>query len=188
MWALAVGVKLLTERPFKRWAANLPAWGHAFLWGSWSAVTELGFAALAMGAFLGAGSLAQIISFGSGAGGIEILALLTMSLRSGPNATNEGAAVELPVHVVWSFVVERTGAFIGHVGSRGLIALALYDQMWAAPVAVASFALVDGLAIFGRLRGWDWMSLYVWMRFYALVVGLGLFELLLFLCLTADKQ
>lgn len=180
-WALAVGIKVLTERPFNKWAAACPASLHASLWGAWSALTELGLAAVAMGLFLGPGSPIQVIALGAGAGAVEVLFLLVLSLRSMPNERHDSPAADLPAHIEWSFVVERTGAFIGHIGSRGLVWLALHEHGWAAPVAIAAFSLVDGVAIFGRLKGWDWADLSVWIRFYGLVIGIGLFELFLFL-------
>jgi hypothetical protein len=79
-----------------------------------------------------------------------------------------------------TFLVERTAALIGHVGSRGLVWLSVHGPLWPGAAALLAFASVDGLAAYGVRREWDWLSPRVWWRFYPVVFGMGVLELLAF--------
>ena len=98
-------------------------------------------------------------------------------------ATNKSASA-LPWYQEWTFVVERTGALLGHLGSRGLVWLAVHSPLNPAVpalLALISFSAVDGVATYGTLKKWDWLKPRTWKRFYGFATLVGTFEISLFL-------
>lgn len=155
----------------------------AALQGLLSAATELGAAAVCLLELLPRGSALHAAAFGAGAAGLELGWLLVAATVEAAEAAR-GDAAAAPWHVRWTFVIERAAAALGHVGSRGLVWLALGGPAWPAAVATLSFAAVDGVATLGVLEQWDWLDPRRWRRFYGFVAAVGAGELLLFLSLV----
>jgi hypothetical protein len=77
--------------------------------------------------------------------------------------------------------LERAVALAGHVGSRGLVCIAVSGAMlWPAAFALVSFALTDGLAAYGSLRQWDFFAPRVCSRFYGACILITALELAAF--------
>jgi hypothetical protein len=179
VWAISVAAKIPLARFLHRGlgeSATPEIRGAAH--GVLSAACELGCAAACFVWFLTDGSAWTTAAFGAGAGWIEVVALLIPSLRSGDKGPESD---ELPWHVRWTFLIERTGAVIGHTGSRGLIWLAVIRNPWFALPAGMGFAIVDGLAVYGSIQKWKWLEWETWSRFYGAVTTISMLELLLFI-------
>lgn len=65
---------------------------------------------------------------------------------------------------------------LGHVGSRGLIWLAIHGAPGLAAFAITGFAVVDGLAIYGTIQKWVGLEQRTWRWFYGIVTGVSLLE------------
>lgn len=183
-WGISVALKILLAKLLHRGlgdATSLKVRGTAH--GTLSAACELGCAAVCFLWLLADGNAWNAASFGAGAGWIEIVALLAAYILSDNNRT---LAEELPWHVRWTFLVERAGAVLGHVGSRGLVWLAIQRSPWFAVPAVAGFAIVDGLAVYGTIRKWDWLEWRTWSWFYGVVMSVSLVELSLFIMFASQ--
>lgn len=185
-WAVSVAVKLVlsgvvhvatTKRLSPKW--------YAAAQGALSAVTELGAAALVFLYLLPEGSLSLVLAFGAGAGVVEALILFGVGLLSKTKAaTAEKSASALPWYQEWTFAVERFGALLGHIGSRGLVWLAVHSSLYPALpaiLALISFSTVDGVATYGTLKKWDWLEPRIWKRFYSFATLVGVLEVALFL-------
>lgn len=175
-WGVAVGLKVLTSGLLHLATDGLPDLVYSLVQGLNSAVCELGLAALVMALMLPAGDGTRVVAFGLGAAVLEaglVLLAARADHRSDPQA--EGGAGG----AVW-FALERTAAALGHVGSRGLVWLAVRGPLWPALVALGTFAAVDGAASLGIRREWDWESRSVRLGFYPFVLAVGLAEVLLF--------
>jgi hypothetical protein len=182
-WIAAVGVKLAVARATG--LALLPASpASAALQGFWSATSELGAAAMVFQWWLSDLTVAETLGFGFGAASIEIVALHIVGVVRGirnPSLERRqewqaGAARSLVVRHI--FAVERLAAALVHVGSRGLIYLAITEHRLAfAVLAVTLFAAVDGVAVFGKAAKWKWLDPRVAWRFYMFVFALGCMQL-----------
>lgn len=66
---------------------------------------------------------------------------------------------------------ERAYAMGGHTATRALVYLSVFRAS-ALPVSIAlvGFALVDGAARYGKMRGWDWTSDRVLIAFHGWAV------------------
>jgi hypothetical protein len=101
-----------------------------------------------------------------------VLLLAWLGMRGGP-----GPAKDLPAAAGASFLVERAYAVASHTASRVLIASALGLRSWRpAAVALATFAVVDGLAMYSLLASWDWESPAVVIPFHTMGVCVALLE------------
>jgi hypothetical protein len=70
------------------------------------------------------------------------------------------------------FLVERSVAWFGHLGSRSLLALAVAQQApLLAGVAFLTFAVTDGLAAFEDKRGADWLAPETLTRYFRVAVA-----------------
>lgn len=81
--------------------------------------------------------------------------------------------------------IERLFALIGDVGSRGLIYQAVIGgtaKMHCAIPAFALFSLIDGIAVYGVRRGWQWHGSC--RRAHGTFAALGCVELLMFVIAT----
>ena len=179
VWAISVAAKIpLAGFLHKGLGESATSEALGVAHGVLSAACELGCAAACFVWYLADGSVWTAAAFGAGAGWIEVVALLIPSLCSGAQGPESD---ELPWHVRWTFLVERTGAVIGHTGSRGLIWLAVIQNPWFALPAGIGFAIVDGLAVYGSVRKWEWFEWVIWSRFYGAVTTISVLELLLFI-------
>lgn len=193
-WALSVAVKMVAGGVVHMWTgARAPDAVQAALQGGVSAISELGLAALAFLFVLSGGSTSLVAIFGVGAGITEAAFLLLLARvqrgAEGGTETSEPADPPTAPPAVsdlrrHSFLVERVAALLGHVGSRGLIWLALQGSIWPAGVALLTFSDVDGVAGYGVQREWDWMAPGVWWRFYPFALAVGTLELALFIWLA----
>lgn len=165
IWFGSVIVKRLVFQAARRLAPGSPVSPLAVstLQGTASAITELGAAALYL-ATLPSASLADVLAFGAGAGSAEAAYVLVIGILKPQIDPDElrawvnGAAVSWCVR--YAVPVERLFALIGHVGARGLLYVALMQPGPLAPlwgiVAVSLFAGIDGVAVYGHLRKWQW--------------------------------
>jgi hypothetical protein len=155
-----------------------------------SAACELAAAAAWLTA-MPPGSLVDAVGFGVGAGSAEAAYVLVLAV-TGPRPSDELLAVWLRgARASWcvryAVPIERLFAAIGHLGSRGLIYLALDGGaavLWALP-AVALFSLIDGIAVYGTRRSWLWHDPPVCRAAHATFATLGCAELLLFVIAAA---
>ena len=186
-WAVSVVVKLVLSGALhiattKRLS---PKW-YAMVQGALSAVTELGAAALVFLYLLPEGSLSLVLAFGAGAGIVEALILFGVGLFEKTKAQEtvaDKSTSALPWYQEWTFVVERFGALLGHVGSRGLVWFAVHSPLSAALPAIfalISFSAVDGVATYGTLKKWNWLEPRIWKRFYSFATLVGALEVALF--------
>lgn len=163
---------------------SLTAGIHGFL----SAAAELIVAALYLWGWQSA-SLADVTGFGIGAGSIEAAYILSLTLvGQGPSPAQLEAWIagaRLSLCVRYMVPIERLSALLGHVGSRGLVYCGLNASwplagLWLA-LAFSIFTLIDGFAVLGHIRGWNWCEPRLCRRsqsFFAVTSGA---EVLLFL-------
>lgn len=179
-WAVSVGIKIAFSGLLEFWI--LGTHGHvskkflALLQGLLSAFTELGAVALVFIYILSEGGLFHVVAFGAGAGIIEALILLGMTLFS-----KEEKPADLPWYQQWTFVIERFSALLGHIGSRGLVWLGISGPFYPFILAIIGFTAVDGVATYGVYKKWDWLEPKTWKRFYGFVTLVGITEIVLFL-------
>jgi hypothetical protein len=185
VWFVSVMAKSRTVRLLR--ASWLPqpgsVRGTAVLQGLVSALLELGFATAylaTLAAFDIQLDFVDILGFGVGAGSAEAGYVLWLGVFGPKPKQEELAAWVRGARSSWcvrySVPVERLFALIGHAGSRGLIGLALFGAaplawLWAV-LAIVLFALVDGVAVYGHQRQWQWHDPPVCRRaqsFFALV-------------------
>jgi hypothetical protein len=74
--------------------------------------------------------------------------------------------------------VERFAAMLTHVGARGTVYVSVVRRDPAPGIAaLALFAVIDGVAVYGTTAGWNWFDPQIARRFYGLayvVAGLEL--------------
>ena len=178
-WIVAVATKIPVMAGLARIVA--PAWIHGVLAGLASALLELGIALGALALASPAPSLPDILLFAVAAGSTEALIVLGVGafVRSPPDvvATWTLAATRSPV-IRHQVAVERSIAWLGHLGSRSLIALAFVRHVPALGfVAVATFAATDGLAAYLQLRNVDWFAEGILARYLAWAFCMVVIEL-----------
>lgn len=192
-WALAVACKptvyglLAKAIPLQSIIAKSARAGLA------SAVLELGSAAMYFAFTWRTLSVLDVFAFGAAIGSFEViftvaLGIYEMRKQKGDSFNSEDAQfgisqTEQPRPGIISFIglIERTGAAIGHIGSRGMVyaAFAISSSLMAI-LAVILFGIVDGLAFCGILCKWNWLDPKIFYRFYGAVWSIGLLELALF--------
>lgn len=130
----------------------------------------------------------DMVGFGVGAGSAEAGYVLWLGVLGPKPNEEELAAWVRGARASWcvrySVPVERLFALIGHTGSRGLIALALFgggalSPLWA-PVAVVLFAITDGVAVYGHLKQWEWHDPAICRRAQSFFALMSLVEISLF--------
>lgn len=159
--------------------ASLSLRTRSIVWGVWSAACELGLTALVFLYVDEFPSLVEMIGFGVGAAGVEALAIGFAGLVSIATKTTDEGSDPAPGWIQrWSGVVERALASTGHVSSRGLVWVSLHSLSFApfAIIAVATFAIIDGVAVYGSDAGWDWHDATRALWFYSLVAKVTLIE------------
>ena len=176
---VSVGIKLIVStlacHSLEKWLSHK---SHAMTWGFVSAFCELGLAAFVFFFLLPDGSLWNVIVFGIGAGGCEAVILFGVVLYQKDNTSKQDVLVW---HQRWTFVIERTGALLIHIGSRGLVWLGVHGTVYPLMLGMIIFASVDGVATYGVLDKWDWLEYQTWKRFYAFVIVSGVLDILLFI-------
>lgn len=176
-WAISVGVKIAVSGAFDvSFRDRISDTQYTAFQGLLSAVTELGAAAIVFAYMLSEGTLIHAVAFGAGAGILEAVILLVMALLS-----KEKEERVLPWYQEWTFVIERFGALLGHIGSRGLVWLSIHGPAYPFIIAILGFATVDGVATYGVLKKWDWLQPKIWKQFYSFVTLAGVAEITLFL-------
>jgi hypothetical protein len=151
-----------------------------------SALAELGTAvALLLAVAPDALPMRDLVAFALAAGCIENMVLYAAALLSRPaeaavEAWRAGARASLLVR--HTFLAERAIALLGHLGSRGLVALvfATGEGWWLLLLALATFSAVDGLAALGRERNWNWSDPRLLRRFFASLLTINGVELAAF--------
>jgi len=187
MWTLGQAVKIVAHlAAAAALGRKVPPAGWAALSGVLSAVSELACAAVFLILFFPSISAGSLIGFGVGASSMEIVYLLAARVRRlalrrrTPNSTRAPATIRSP-WIPYAFVIERLTALLMHVGSRCLAYVSLSEHLpWAGVWAVTSFALVDGLAMYGRVRRWNWYDPHTCRRFYGFVLAAGVSDLAVF--------
>lgn len=187
LWLIAVAIKRWLNPLVSRRATGRSTVTRASLQGLLSAVLELGMAVPYMASVANL-SLANVTVFGVGAGGAEAAYVLGLSLfgpQPTPAALNAWArGAEMSFCVRYMVPIERFFALIGHAGSRGLVYLALYSSPPVAAVlvtfAISAFALIDGVAVYGHLRNWDWFDPLTCRRAHLFFSSLSTIEAVLF--------
>lgn len=190
VWFASVCVKRLVARVTgalsSRWAASPVT--VAALQGVISAATELGAAAAYLAVFPPV-SFAEIVAFGVGAGCAEVAYVLLLGIF-GPRVAEEelrawmrGAAVSWCVR--YAVPIERLFALVGHTGARGLVYVALMDAsplgvVWGC-CAVLFFAMIDGVAVYGHIKKWQWHDPAICRRAHSFFAALSIVESVLFL-------
>jgi hypothetical protein len=160
----------------------------AALQGVISAATELGAAAAYLAVFPPV-TLAGIVAFGVGAGCAEVAYVLLLGIF-GPEVDEaelrawvRGATVSWCVR--YAVPIERLFALIGHTGARGLVYVALLQAsplgvLWGS-CAVLLFAMIDGVAVYGHIKKWQWHDPAICRRAHSFFAAISIVESVLFL-------
>jgi hypothetical protein len=155
-WALAYEVKVMLEPLLAPSLQRLDQLPHAAAWGLVSAGAELLLAVACMARWMD--RWGDAFAFGAGIGGFEVLFVLSQAGWE-PGAINHEAFPTL-------FLVERALTVVGHVSSRLIVFSALQRRsVGRFCIALLLFAVVDGVATYGWLSGWDWGDACLYGRF-----------------------
>lgn len=191
-WLVALGVKLPASAVASTTLFLFRAgpFIHGLSLGLLSALAEMGVAWYALEQARTTPTLPDILTFAAAAGSVEALALLVWGLFSQPDPETltrweAGAAGSRIVR--HQFAIERGLAWLGHLGSRGLFTVGwLYAGWWPCAIAVATFALNDGLASYGHAMGWNWTTAEILKRYYGVTTILVGIELVLLALVIAS--
>jgi hypothetical protein len=186
-WAVAVLAKIGIA---KHSAIRRPSVGsevRAFVWGLLSGLIELTSTAAVIWAFLETISANDVVALGIGVSSAEIIYILVVAMNSRDRMKNDqalekwSAGAKRSLCVRYMLFIERLSAFLVHVGTRGLIYLALiHHHLWPAAVALLSFAVVDGMAVYGKFKCWYLYYPMVANPFYAFATLIGICDSFLF--------
>jgi len=177
-WAVALVIKVVLG-----WAVNAFSQKlftnekiKSAIWGAWSAICELGIAAIIF--IKTSSTLANVIGFGVGVGIIEIIYVVSqLIVKKPPKSESQKGFMK------WSLAIERLLTLIGHVSSRGLIWIGI-KSWFLSPfllIALLLFSIVDGVATYGTASEWNWSDSRLYKRFLGFVAVMGAIELILFL-------
>ena len=188
IWFASVLVKRIVVAAVRPWFRGLPLMAVAAIQGVISAVTELAPAAGFL-ATLPPATLPDLLAFGAGAGSAEAGYVLGIGIIWPQRDPAELAAWFKGATVSWcvryAVPIERLFALIGHVGARGLLYVALMDRSWLGPLwglcAVVSFAMIDGVAVYGHLRRWPWHDPAICRRAHSFFAAMSVGEFALLL-------
>lgn len=185
VWIVAVVVKLPIMALIAMVMADVPPWLYGLLAGVISATSELGIALIALARTQATPTLLDILLFASAAGSVEALVLLVWSwlVPARPADAARWLAIASTSGLVrHQFAVERTVAWLGHLGSRSLLTLGFVRHVpWLGAVAAVTFALTDGVAAYEHQRHSDWFAAATLKRYFALAIGLVALELVVLL-------
>lgn len=179
-WAAAVAAKHLLAALFKPLGfGDLPAVTQGAVWGILSATLELGATAL----LFRKRSLkpGDVLATGVGIGAFEVVyvigTVIAASAAAAPALAEAAPGGEASPLVQLSFLLQRCLAMVGHVASRVLVYLAVHRRILApALIAVAAFALIDGVAYGGLMAKWDWTAPAVLASYYLFIAFVGAVE------------
>ena len=148
-----------------------------------SACLELGIAGTVLFLTGPPRDLGYILAFGVGAGSLEILFVLLEAIGQHPDDRTLKNWMDGAQRSFWvrhTLVLERLGAWLRHVGSRGMISITILGgPTWPFILAILAFAIMDGLADFGELRGWNWYAPRVHNAFFWSIFLVGVIEIVL---------
>jgi hypothetical protein len=196
LWAAAIALKRVLASAFdwvnreraerNKHSRYVIAASHGLL----SALTELGLAAPYLWNWHGA-SLPDVLAFGIGAGSAEVLYVLVLGFLTREKDAQAMAAwaraARKSLSVRFTVPLERLLAGIGHAGSRGLVWVGLQhaSAFGFAIVLLAAilFAGVDGVAVYGLQRKWDWNNPELTWRLHLYFGAISVGEMTLFLAL-----
>jgi hypothetical protein len=179
-WVLAVALKVLADVVVQRATTlALRDWLASILSGLWSAICELGLAALAF--WIWSATLADALVVAVGAALAEFVILLPAAIsanwgKKGLSKSKEAAG--------WSaFFIERAVAFASHVASRALMWLGVGGAagLKAAGAAFGLFALTEGIQAYGQAKEWDWLDKRVLWAFLVFQGAIVAVEIVLFI-------
>ena len=186
-WGIAVALKRPLAVQLKKLLSNYRRIYIAAAQGLLSAVLELGCAALYLWRMKDA-DIDSVLAFGAGAGAAEVLYVLVVGSFAKRNPEREAAWAETAresLCVRYQVPIERFFALIGHVGSRGLVYVGLHSGMPAGSIlllaALVFFTVIDGVATYGHLSGWDWFDPVRCRYVHGFFAAMSLLELALFL-------
>ncbi|MEK7486931.1 MAG: hypothetical protein AABZ60_21610 [Planctomycetota bacterium] len=154
----------------------------ACLWGSWSALCELGVSIYVLKTQIQP-RLQDAIGFGVGAGALETLLLGVIHFYGILRKTSENKPnTSQDFFVIWGMVFERVSYLGGYVGARGLVWLSL--QYWffipTLLVAFLSFGSIDGISSYAQVKGWNWSDPTICRKFYGFHISVVLIQILIF--------
>tara|TARA_R110002073_G_scaffold4954_3_gene31467 strand:+ start:2465 stop:3172 length:708 start_codon:yes stop_codon:yes gene_type:complete len=189
-WTVSLAVKSAAAADLANLGGRLSPAMRGVGGGLWSAACELGIAAAVATAMSAAPSPASLAAFGLGAGAAELVFLLAHARTD----TVEPHLVETwrreareSVWIRYSFLVERTTALALHAGTRGLIWTSLSTEaIWPAITAFALFSLVDGVAVYGAARQWNWYQRSIHRRYIGFSSAAAAASLVLLALATPD--
>jgi hypothetical protein len=183
-WAAALFVKAvpggLVWLASRRWVESKRK--RAAVWGTWSALCELGASAVVFLSATPYPELREALAFGIGAAVIEIAYVIVVAIVPGKTEENAG---EEDRFVAWSGVMERGSTLVGHVATRGLVWAGFrhWSLFPAILLAIATFSLVDAVASYGSDEKWPWTEPRFCRRFQGFLAYVAALELLAFLVL-----
>lgn len=184
VWISSVGIKIVLA-----WQGNLllsksGLLAKAITNGIISAVSELGLAALAL-IFIGTTNvdIPDIMLYAVSAGVTELLVISIYGMfeKREPETVKKWEISAKHCFLARNlFPIERMVALIGHIGSRGLVGIAIIKgYLWPITVALITFSTTDGLANYGVLKNWDWFNGTILKNFLLATGSLALIELVL---------
>jgi len=184
VWIGSIGIKIALS-----WYANIILLKSGLLFnattnGIISAVSELGPAALVL-LFIGTSNVnvPDIMLYAVSAGVTELLIISVYGLlekRETETVERWEVSARQSFFVRYIFPIERLVALFGHIGSRGLVCVALIKgYMWPIAIAVITFSITDGLAHYGTLKKWDWFHESIIKNFFLATGCLAMIELVL---------
>lgn len=145
----------------------------AAVWGMWSGICELGATAIAFGKADVLPGLGDAVGFGVAAGSVEVLYVLLVALTTSGKREMPPPTKSDDTFLAWSGVVERYLTSAMHLATRGLVWVGLHTWRLAPGIvlALAAFALVDGVATYGEAGKWNWGNPRIARRFYAFLAA-----------------
>jgi hypothetical protein len=193
-WVTALVAKLLCFRlPGVKAAVARDGWGAA-AWGLFSAAIELSSALIPAYLYSESLTLSEIAAFGFGASSVEIVYVVGSGIAEHIKRPNLevlqawiiGARASLWVRNM--LFLERLSATAGHVSGRGLAYISLSESRpWAGIAALICFAAVDGVAIYGKSKRWNWFDPDIARKFYLFCLVVASIEVILFAASTVMR-
>lgn len=149
-----------------------------------SAAAELGVVAVILAVRGARIELIDASLFATAAASTELLVLAGVSLISNPPeelTTKWELSASSSLCVRHLFFLERMVALAGHVGSRGLVILAVaLPAPWLTVLAMLGFSLTDGIASYAALKGTDWTDPLTCRRLLVTLGSIACLEILVF--------
>jgi len=183
-WAVAVASKfILQKNKSVRALTGKGAWGAA-TWGTVSGGLELGCFAMLVNFGLVPSDIWSAAFAGIAISSSEIVFVLAQGVLEDlkkPDPSRYNSWLRGAKRSWWvanMVLVERLSASLLHIGSRMIVALSFHDYLWPLmTIALMSFTIVDGMAIFGIRHDWNWFNPVRCKCFYRIVLGVGVLTL-----------